>query len=162
MDSPERRFVFVAHKATLRLREDLRGLAHVARGGGDDCARADVDFLALLYGASHVVLADEVNGLASVRLRAGSLRRSRRLGLLRADGRALARRLPVRDGVLLRAVAAAVLRGRRGFGVRRCAAGMRDALWLDVNSGLHDGVRVRDGERLRARLRRGTFRLTLA
>src|SRR5947209_14084347 len=83
----------IHHLPVSCLRENLRGLAHVAGGGGDDCARADVDFLALLYGASHVVLADEVNGLAPVRLRAGSLRRSRRLGRLRADGRALARRL---------------------------------------------------------------------
>src|SRR5205085_9236677 len=43
------------------LRKNFRVLAHVARGGGDDRARAHVNLLAALYGAAHVVLADEVN-----------------------------------------------------------------------------------------------------
>src|ERR687884_2070455 len=85
------------------LREDLRGLAHVARGGGDDGARVDVDLLALLDGAAHVVLADEVDGALAV---AGGGRGR----LLRGGAR----------GGLRVAVAAAVrrLRGRRGLRVR--------------------------------------------
>src|SRR5205085_8986306 len=148
----------------LCLREDLRGLAHVAGGGGDDGARVRVNLLALLDGAAHVVLADEVHGLATVRLRAGSLRGPLRLGRLRAGHRAAAfvHRLLVGDGVLLRVAAAAVaLRGRRGFRVRGRAAGVRDALRLDVNARLDDGVRVRHGQRLPARLRTGSARLTL-
>src|SRR5205085_6640587 len=81
----------------------------------------------------------------------------------RRHARAFVHSLLVGDGVLLRAVAAAVaLRGRRGLRVRGRAAGVGDALRLDVNARLDDGVRVRHGERLRARRRIGSARLTTA
>src|ERR1043165_6381869 len=110
--TPDSRLCFSKH---------FRGLAHVARGGGDDGARVRVNLLALLDGAAHVVLADEVHGLVAVGLSARRRRGACRLWRLRG-GRSAAfpRRLPV--GFLLRAVAAAVLRGRRGFRVRGCAS----------------------------------------
>src|SRR5438067_9577123 len=106
--------LFTIHQLPIScLREDLRGLARVARGGGDDGARVGVNLFALLDGAAHVVLADEVHGLAAVGLRAGR-RGPRRLRRFRSSRRAAAfvRRLSVGGRALLRAVAAPVaLRG---------------------------------------------------
>src|SRR2546423_14813709 len=81
--------------------KDFGRFAKVARRGGDDRARVDVNLLALLDGAAHVVFGDELDGLTSVRGCAavagpfGSARGWR--GLRRAAG-ARGRRLRARVG----------------------------------------------------------------
>src|SRR6185437_5474648 len=60
-------------KSRLNFREDLCRLTYITRRRRDDRPRADIDLLALLNSAPHVVFADKLNRLCAV------VRRRRRL-----------------------------------------------------------------------------------